>query len=299
MEVIGSIKKKNSSVQEKEKGLFHVFHKVPSGDGPYVRAKHAQLVMKDPEGSIIWFWKSINGGDRVDSALKDMAVVMKQLDRSEEAIQAIKSFRWLCSKQAQESLDNLLLDLFKKCGKVDEQIVLLKQKLRQIYEGKLFNGRPIKIARSHGKKIQVTISQETARVLGNLGWAYMQKGKFMAAEVVLKKAQMIYADSNKACNLAHCLIKQARYDEARYILEDVWRGKYLGSDDTKTKNRVEELLLELVSKQPPPLQNIPGLDVDDGFVNGLEQLISEWARPKSRRLPIFEEISTFRDQLAC
>lgn len=72
-----------------------------------------QVVMKDPEGSIIWFWKAINTGDRVDSALKDMAVVMKQLDRSEEAIEAIKSFRWLCSKQAQESLDNVLLDLFK------------------------------------------------------------------------------------------------------------------------------------------------------------------------------------------
>ncbi|KAK4363660.1 hypothetical protein RND71_018901 [Anisodus tanguticus] len=239
---VGSIKKK------KEKELFHVVHKVPSGDGPYVQAKHAQLVMKDPEGSIIWFWKAINGGDRVDSALKDMAVVMKQLDRNEEAIEAIKSFRCLCSKQAQESLDNVLLDLFK----------------------------------------------------GNLGWAYMQKGNFMAAEVVFKKAQMIYADSNKACNLAHCLIKQARYDESRYILEDVWRGKYLGSDDTKTKNRVEELLLELDSKQPPPfLQNIPGLDSDDDSVNGLEQLINEWAQPKSRRLPIFEEISTFRDQLAC
>ncbi|XP_059295694.1 protein SULFUR DEFICIENCY-INDUCED 1-like [Lycium ferocissimum] len=111
---------------------------------------------------------------------------------------------------------------------------------------------------------------------------------------------MIYAESNKACNLAHFLIKQARYDEARYIHGDVWRGKYLGSDDTKTKNRVEELLLELDLKQPPPfLQNISGLDLDDDFVNGLEQLISEWARPKSRRLPIFEEISTFRDQLAC
>ncbi|XP_019242882.1 PREDICTED: protein SULFUR DEFICIENCY-INDUCED 1-like [Nicotiana attenuata] len=256
--------------------------------------------MKDPEGSIIWFWKAINRGDRVDSALKDMAVVMKQLDRSEEAIEAIKSFRWLCSKQAQESLDNVLLDLFKKCGKVDEQIALLKQKLRQIYEGKLFNGRHTKTARSHGKKFQVTISQETARVLGNLGWAYMQKGNYMAAEVVYKKAQMIYPDSNKACNLAHCLIKQARYDEARYILEDVWSGKYLGSDDTRTKNRVEELLLELDSKQPPHfLQNIPGLNLDDDFVNGLEGLINEWARPKSRRLPIFEEISTFRDQLAC
>lgn len=49
----------------------------------------------------------------MDSALKDMAVVMKQLNRSEEAIEAINSFRCLCSKQAQESLDNVLLDLFK------------------------------------------------------------------------------------------------------------------------------------------------------------------------------------------
>lgn len=72
-----------------------------------------QLVDKDPEGAIILFWKAINAGDRVDSALKDMAVVMKQLNRADEAIQAIKSFRTLCSKQSQESLDNVLIDLYK------------------------------------------------------------------------------------------------------------------------------------------------------------------------------------------
>lgn len=49
----------------------------------------------------------------MDSALKDMAVVMKQLDRTEEAIEAIKSFRCLCSNHAQQSLDNLLIDLYK------------------------------------------------------------------------------------------------------------------------------------------------------------------------------------------
>ena len=49
----------------------------------------------------------------MDSALKDMAIVMKQLDRAEEAIEAIKSFRRLCSKQSQESLDNVLIDLYK------------------------------------------------------------------------------------------------------------------------------------------------------------------------------------------
>lgn len=68
---------------------------------------------KDPEAAIVWFWKAINAGDRVDSALKDMAVVMKQQDRAEEAIEAIVSFRHLCSKNAQESLDNLLIDLYK------------------------------------------------------------------------------------------------------------------------------------------------------------------------------------------
>lgn len=52
-------------------------------------------------------------GDRIDSALKDMAVVMKQQDRVEEAIEAIKAFRERCSKQAQESLDNVLIDLYK------------------------------------------------------------------------------------------------------------------------------------------------------------------------------------------
>lgn len=72
-----------------------------------------QLVEKDGEAAIVWFWKAINEGDRVDSALKDIVVVMKQLDRAEEAIQAIHSFRHLCSNKAQHSLDNLLIDLYK------------------------------------------------------------------------------------------------------------------------------------------------------------------------------------------
>jgi Tfp pilus assembly protein PilF len=72
-----------------------------------------QLVEKDPDAAIVLFWKAINVGDRIDSALKDMAVVMKQQDRAEEAIEAIKAFRGRCSKQAQESLDNVLIDLYK------------------------------------------------------------------------------------------------------------------------------------------------------------------------------------------
>ncbi|GFP83015.1 protein sulfur deficiency-induced 1 [Phtheirospermum japonicum] len=241
--------KKNYSREKKEKDLFHVIHKVPSGDGPYVRAKHAQLVEKDPEAAIIWFWKAINAGDRVDSALKDMAVVMKQLDRSEEAIEAINSFRGLCPRNAQESLDNVLIDLYK----------------------------------------------------GNLAWAYMQKSNFAAAEAVYSKAQMIDPDANKALNLCHCLIKQARYNDARLVLQDVLRYELPGSDDLKSRNRAEELWLEL-DLQPsnsPLLSSFSGLSFEDDFVEALERVMNEWAPARTRRLPIFEEISQLRDQLAC
>ncbi|GAB4830185.1 Protein SULFUR DEFICIENCY-INDUCED 1 [Ancistrocladus abbreviatus] len=285
-----------------ESEMFHMIHKVPSGDGPYVRAKHAQIVEKDPEAAIVWFWKAINAGDRVDSALKDMAVVMKQLDRTEEAVEAIKSFRGCCSKQAQESLDNVLIDLYKKCGRVDEQIELLRQKLRLIYQGEAFNGKPTKTARSHGKKFQVSVKQETSRILGNLGWAYMQKTNYMAAEVVYRKAQMIDPDANKACNLGLCLIKQARCEEARIVLEDVLQGKFPGCENAKSSNRAEELLLDLQPRQrqaPHVLSNLMGLNLGDEFINGLDQLEGKWASLRPRRLPIFEEISNFKDQLAC
>lgn len=132
---------------------FHVVHKVPVGDSPYVKAKHVQLVDKDPDRAIALFWAAINSGDRVDSALKDMAIVMRQQNRPQEAIEAIKSLRSRCSDQAQESLDNVLLDLYKRCGRLDDQIDLLRHKLHLIHQGLAFNGKRTKTARSQGKKI--------------------------------------------------------------------------------------------------------------------------------------------------
>ncbi|XP_038995493.1 protein SULFUR DEFICIENCY-INDUCED 1-like isoform X2 [Hibiscus syriacus] len=279
--------------------LFHVIHKVPQGHSPYVKAKHAQLVEKDPEAAIVLFWRAINAGDRVESALKDMAVVMKQLNRCEEAIEAIKSFRGRCSKQAQESLDNVLIDLYKKCGRADEQIELLKRKLRLIYQGEIFNGKRTKTARSHGKKFQVSVQQEISRLLGNLGWVYMQKSNYLTAEVVYRKAQMIDRDANKACNLGLCLIKQGRYDDARNVLDEILKRKVPGSEDIRARNRAAELLMEIRAFEPPSSEIAEILGLDDDFVNELEPLMNEWAPVRSKRLPIFEEISSFRDQLAC
>ncbi|XP_058768616.1 protein SULFUR DEFICIENCY-INDUCED 1-like [Vicia villosa] len=296
----GSYRNKKSlfSPGKKKEDVYHVVYKVPYGDSPYVRAKHAQLVEKDPEAAIVLFWKAINARDKVDSALKDMAVVMKQLDRSQEAIEAISSFRGLCSKQSQESLDNVLIDLYKKSGKIDEQIDLLKRKLKLIYQGEAFNGKLTKTARSHGKKFQVSIKQETSRLLGNLGWAYMQKMNYVMAEAVYRKAQMIDPDCNKACNLGLCLIRQARYEEAQVIIDEILKGEIPGSDDIKSRKRAEDLVIELKSLIPPS-HTLDLLVLDDEFIKGIEQLMNEWGPLRSKRLPIFEEISSCRNQLAC
>ncbi|KAJ0981621.1 hypothetical protein J5N97_009876 [Dioscorea zingiberensis] len=288
-------------VHGKAKGeLLHVVHKTPSGDTPYGRAKHLQLVEKDPEGSIVWFWKAINARDRVDSALKDMAVVMKQLDRAEEAVEAIKSFRYLCSKQAQDSLDNILMDLYQTCGKIPEQIELVKLKLRNIYLGKAFNGETTKTARTRGKKFQVTITQVTSRLLGNLGWAYMQQNNHTAAEAVYRKAQMIDPDANKACNLALCLMKQTRFEEARSVLQYILNERLPGSDDSRILKRTEALMDEIESQALFSLVNITPSTTDDEIMETLEHLVGEWTPfGSNKRLPIFEEISPFRDEIAC
>ncbi|PIA25094.1 hypothetical protein AQUCO_12500007v1 [Aquilegia coerulea] len=233
---------------------FHIIHKVPSGDSPYVKAKHVQLIDKDPSKSVALFWSAINAGDRVDSALKDMAIVMKQLDRSDEAIEAIKSFRHLCTPLSQESLDNVLVDLYKRGGRIEEHIELLHHKLKLIDDGVAFGGKKTKIARSQGKKFLVSIDQERSRLLGNLGWAYMQQNDYKTAEEIYRKALSIEQDKNKQCNLAICLMNRGEIMEAKSLLQTVTPSsteRELVDPFIKSFDRAYEMLIELESKSCP------------------------------------------------
>eukprot|EP00899_Mesostigma_viride_P020050 jgi/Mesvir1/28046/Mv04649-RA.1 len=199
----------------------HGGQRPPVQDSPYVRAKRCQLIDKDPQRAIPLFWASINANDRTDSALKDMAIVMKQQGRPEEAIEAIRSFRSRCSPQAQESLDNVLLDLYKRCGRLDDQIELLRHKITQLENGSAFHHKKTKVARSQGKKLQVSALQEHTRLLGNLGWAYMERSDYASAEAVYRRALAMQEDDNKLCNLAVCLMKQGKLAEAEGLLRRV------------------------------------------------------------------------------
>ncbi|KAH6793133.1 Tetratricopeptide repeat superfamily protein [Perilla frutescens var. hirtella] len=229
--------------------LFHIVHKIPSGDSPYVRAKHVQLVDKDPSRAISLFWAAINAGDRVDSALKDMAVVMKQLNRSDEAIEAIKSFRHLSPPESQESLDNILVELYKQSGRLEEEVELLQHKLKQVEEGMAFAGRKTKMARSQGKKIQITVQKEYSRLLGNLAWAYMQQNDFKSAEEYYRKALSFEPDKNKQCNLAVCLMHMNKLTEAKFLLQAISSGNGAVDDSyAKSYERASEILAEFESQ---------------------------------------------------
>lgn len=124
----------------------------------------------------------------------------------------------------------------------------------------------------------------------------MLQSNYLASEVVYRKAQMIDPDANKACNLSLCLIRQARYSEARSILEDVWQGRLPGSEDPRSINRANELLVELELRQltTPPDHHPLGFNLD-----GMDPSLDGGTQSPARRLPIFEEISQFRDQMAC
>ncbi|KAK6932046.1 hypothetical protein RJ641_001670 [Dillenia turbinata] len=207
---------------------FHIIHKVPAGDSPYVKAKQVQLIEKDLSKSISLFWAAINSGDRVDSALKDMAVVMKQLNRADEAIEAVKSFRHLCPYESQESLDNVLVELYKRSGRIHEQIEMLHLKLNHIEDGTAFGGRRSKTARSQGKKIYVTLEQEKAR-----------------------RALSLELDRNKQCNLALCLLHMDRIAEAKSLLHVVQASSADGKIHepyAKSFERAVEMLTKMESE---------------------------------------------------
>lgn len=52
-------------------------------------------------------------------------------------------------------------------GRVEEEIELLQHKLKQVEEGMAFSGKKTKMARSQGKKIQITVQKEYSRFVSS------------------------------------------------------------------------------------------------------------------------------------
>ncbi|KAG2242014.1 hypothetical protein Bca52824_096144 [Brassica carinata] len=185
--------------------------------------RRQSLLEKDPERAIHMFWSAINAETEYKAQRHGHS---DEAARSAEAIEAIKSLESGVQIKP-ESLDNILLDLYKRCGRLDDQIALLKHKLLLIQKGLAFNGKRTKTARSR-EEVSSLVEQEATLAIGShnptnyhLGWALMQRDNFVEAEEAYRRALSIAPDNNKMCNLGICLMKQGRIDEAKETLRRV------------------------------------------------------------------------------
>jgi tetratricopeptide (TPR) repeat protein len=173
---------------------------VPRGSNPYARAKRVQLVEKDLDKAAQLLRLAINQGDNVESAVKDLAALLAQRGKPQEAINTLLQHRKKIREQ--QSVDNLLINLYQNAGQYDQAITLLQKKLER--------------APTEGKKVEI---------LWQIANCYLRKEDYAQAERNFRavlKSQPDNAD-NKAAqrNIAFCFFKQERYEEAQRILERI------------------------------------------------------------------------------
>ncbi len=170
---------------------------VPRGSNPYARAKRVQLIEKDLERATKLLQDAINQGDNAESAVKDLAALLVQLGRAEEAILVLERNRKKIRDQ--QSIDNMLIGFYQNVGQHDRAIALLEIKLSQ--------------ATTEGKK---------AAILWQIANSYLRKEDYVQAELKFREVLQLQPDNRAAQrNIAICLFKQARYDEAQKILNSI------------------------------------------------------------------------------
>jgi len=187
---------------------------VPKGSNPYARAKRVQLVEKDLDKAAQLLRVAINQGDNVESAVKDLAALLVQQGKPEEAIQTLEKNRKKI--QDQQSVENLLIGFYQNAGQYDQAIDLLKRELEQ--------------AQTESKKTQL---------LWQIANSYLRKEDYAQAERNFRIVLELQPD-NKAArrNSAICFFKQGRYEEAQEMLEQILNE----SPDAKAADLLEALL---------------------------------------------------------
>jgi len=170
---------------------------VPRGSSPYARAKRVQLIEKDLDRAVQLLRNAINQEDNIESAIKDLAALLAQQGKPEEAVKVLTTYRGRI--QDRQPVDNLLINLYQNAGQYDQAITLLDEKLRR--------------ASTDGKKVQI---------LYQIANGYLRKEDYQQAEQSFRKVLKSQPDNRSAQrNIAICLFKQERYDEAQQILNQI------------------------------------------------------------------------------
>lgn len=97
---------------------------LPRGNGPYARAKRAHLVDRNLESAEALFKQAIREKDRTTSAIMDLASLLQQQGRPNEAITLLTTHQSRRSGN-EKSFDNMLATLYQHAGRHDDAITIL------------------------------------------------------------------------------------------------------------------------------------------------------------------------------
>lgn len=98
---------------------------LPKDKGPYARAKRAQLLDQDPVAAEELYRRAIESGDKVESATKDLASLLSQQNRADDAVSVLEAAR--SSRRGGSPYDNALATLYQHIGRHEDALVLLKR----------------------------------------------------------------------------------------------------------------------------------------------------------------------------
>ncbi len=187
---------------------------VPRGSSPYARARRVQLIEKDLKRAEPLFREAISRKDNVESAIKDLAGLLVQQGRHKEAIEVLEKNRKIVRDQY--SLENLLITIYQKAEQYDKAIELLNRKL----------------------ELAVT-KENRVQIFWQMANSFLRKENYIKAQQIFEDVLKLRPDNITAKrNVAICLSKQGRYDEAEKNLNQIL--------DTSPDARAAELLEAII-----------------------------------------------------
>lgn len=96
---------------------------LPKGTGPYARARRAQLVDQDPENAEKLLKQAVRENDKRGSAIKDLASLLQQRGRAQEAISLLTEH--VRQFQHDVAYDNMLATLYQHANRHDDATKVL------------------------------------------------------------------------------------------------------------------------------------------------------------------------------
>ncbi|MDE0460628.1 MAG: AAA family ATPase [Chromatiales bacterium] len=137
---------------------------LPEGRGPYARAKRAQLADLDLDAAEKLLKQAIRERDKLESAVKDLASLLNQQGRVDEAIALLEDK----SQRAKDasSYDNMLATLYEHTNRHDDAVRILERLYPKTPRAKR-NSLLIRIASSHLRVRKYDAAEVTLRKLLN------------------------------------------------------------------------------------------------------------------------------------